>query len=199
MENSAEGKIEEKLEKLEEKMDSKIESMYRRHTDTCPLNSYKGEMYQKWERLLQQMSYTKEALDYIKVELEEKVDLVKKDAEDDYKSVKNLGRVLVGVLVTVGLFYGGILGTLQIEKVGREEFQNHLTLQTKEQDKITDRFQQFLSLYREERNSRNNKLDNILNRQGEFNTRLLNETGEIKESVSAIKVRVLQNTKTLER
>lgn len=199
MENSAEGKIEEKLEKLEEKMDSKIESMYRRHTDTCPLSSYKGEMYQKWERLLQQMSYTKEALDYIKVELEEKVDLVKKDAEDDYKSIKNLGRVLVGVLVTVGLFYGGILGTLQIEKVGREEFQNHLTLQTKEQDKITDRFQQFLSLYREERNSRNYKLDNILNRQSEFNTRLLNETGEIKESVSAIKVRVLQNTKTLER
>lgn len=124
----------------------------------CGLDSYKEEMHQRCQRLTDKIENNKEILVLHKHELENLIGEVSRKGDEKNLSVRQMINRMITTVVVIGIFFGGIIGALQVHKVSQSEYNNHLIMYQDDRSIQLDRFEK-----------RDLKIDVIIEKQQEFN------------------------------
>ncbi len=75
----------------------------------------------------------------------------------------------ITIAVVIGVFFGGIIGTIQIQKVSQSEYNNHLIMYKDDRAVQLDRFNDILDKYSTDLERREVKIDAMFSEQQRFN------------------------------
>ncbi len=134
----------------------------------CGLDPYKAEMKQRCELFSEKIQNNKEMTALQKREIEKMVEDVEDGVEEKIKSLRHLISRIITTVVVVGIFFGGIIGTIQIQKVSQSEYNNHLSMYQDNRSEQINRFDKFLDVYAANIEKRDIKIDSILQHQQAF-------------------------------
>ena len=176
----------EDLEKLEKEVEKELQN----HRNNCPLIHYK-------EAIDSQFNSKVKDFDNEIRNVHGKVERVDKELNEKIGGVKRLLKIAATFAVMIFIFAGGVIGTLQTIKIGRAEFQNYLVANNERLDKVDKKFTSFIEMYRKDQTKRADKLETLLQRQSEFNTEVIKQTGILSKNLGILQVQVKENTKDL--
>jgi hypothetical protein len=160
------------------------------HMHGCGLDGYKKEMKQRCETLNERISRNKETSTRDKTDLEKLVDNTSAGCCKKIDSNRTLIWRTISTLILLGVCFIGVIGTIQIQKVSIQEYNNHLEENAIHRVESQLRFDKFLSTYETNRDKRDGKLDTMLNRQLDFNDRILQQNALLEKQLEVIKTRV---------
>ena len=159
----------------------------------CGLESYKKEMKERCERLSEKILNNKDQATSQKNQLEKDIDNSEITIMGKVNGLRLLLSRLFTAILIISVFYGGILGTIQIQKVSQAEFNNHLRDYAADQAKDGERFNAMIHTFELNRKERDNKIDSLLEKQLDFNERVLHQNALLEKQIEVIKTRLDMN------
>ncbi len=184
--------MEGRINKLEEEMDAcklAVEKslIMREH---CPLDPYKEEMKQRCQNFSDKIAVNKDAVTAATAEFNFKMNNVEIGCNDKVKSNRLLIGRLISVLVVLGVCLVGIIGELQLNKIGNNEFKEHITSYRTNRDSDQRAFQKFLDTYTFDRDKRDTKIEALFNEQRSFNMQVMRTNSLLEQQLEVIKVKL---------
>ena len=174
------------MEKLYASLESRIDNIQA----SCPIDAYKNEMKERCKRFSDNIANNKEDIAALKTTLErEIVDSERRCNEKTKYNRLIIGRVISGLLM-LGVALGSILGTIQINKIGRAEFVQHIDHYKEIQETSATRFDSFMSTYRSDRDKRDAKIDRVFEQQIIFNQSMIRNTGLLQQQLEVVKTKL---------
>ncbi len=156
----------------------------------CGLDPYKAEMKQRCELFSEKIQNNKEMTALQKREIEKMVEDVEDGVEEKIKSLRHLISRIITTVVVVGIFFGGIIGTIQIQKVSQSEYNNHLSMYQDNRSEQINRFDKFLDVYAANIEKRDIKIDSILQHQQDFNEAISRRNILLEGQLNLIKQKI---------
>lgn len=156
----------------------------------CGLDPYKEEMHQRCQRLTDKIENNKEILILHKHELENLIHEVQQKSDEKNLTVRQQLRLMFTTIVVIGIFFGGIIGTIQIQKVSQSEYNNHLAMYQDDRSVQLDRFNKFMDTYTANREKRDVKMDTMIERQQTFNEAISRRNVILEGQLDIIKAKL---------
>jgi len=156
----------------------------------CGLDAYKDEMKQRCQRLSEKIDNNKEILQIHKHEITTLVNDLEDRFENKYESNRSVLYRIITTAVVIGIFFGGVVGTLQIQKVSQAEYNNHLNVYQLDKVEQQAKFDHFLETYTKNQEKRDMKMDNIIEKQQEFNEAISKRNIILEGQLNVIKTKL---------
>ena len=156
----------------------------------CGLDAYKDEMKQRCQRLSEKIDNNKEILQLHKTEIKLLVDDMENNCNDKWEDNRTVLYRIITTAVVVGIFFGGIIGTLQIQKVSQSEYNNHLNVYQLDKVEQQTRFDHFLETYTKNQEKRDKKMDDVIEKQQEFNEAISKRNIILEGQLNVIKTKL---------
>ena len=188
--------IHERLAVLEQKTQQhRTEMELAQHTVsncklTCELPSYKTEMTQRCKSLTEKIDSNKEMATEQKHGMNAKLVETEKRCDEKVKT----NRILIGRLITASIILGvclvGVIGTIQNNKVGQSEYDNHLVSYEANRQEALHRFNRFMEEYQLSRQKRDDKIDLMLGKQQDFNASIVRSNLLLEKQLDVLKAKL---------
>lgn len=157
---------------------------------TCELPSYKTEMVTRCKALNDKIDSNKE----IATEQKHNIKNVLAEAEIRCDEKIKTNRTLIGRLITACIILGiclvGVIGTIQNNKVGQAEYDNHLVAYESNRQEALHRFNRFMEEYQLSRQKRDDKIDLMLDKQQDFNTEIVKSNLLLEKQLDILKAKL---------
>ncbi len=154
---------------------------------TCPLGPYRQEMKERCERLSEQISDNKSCLNGLRRTVDKEVHEVESRCVEKIKGNRMIvGRVISSIII-LGIALSSVIGTIQIDKVGRAEFSQHIDNFRETRESAADRFEAFMTEYKMDRDRRDDKIDRLFQKQSDFNQFMITNNGLMQQQLEVIK------------
>lgn len=158
--------------------------------ELCPLDSYKAEMRERCERFTEKI----ESNELNNTQTRHDVENAIKDSNlvcfERVKGVRTLVGRVITALIGIGIFYGGIIGTLQNNKVSIGEYNNHLAAYQIDRSEQIQRFNKFLESYSVDREKRDGKIDEMFEKQLDFNASIIRQNSLLEKQLEVVRTKL---------
>jgi len=185
-----------KIEKIETVMDKNCEKLQELETKTtacrlgCELPAYKIEMRERCEKLNNGIKTNNEICKTEKQNILDKI----RDLSDEFEYKFKQSKTLIGRVISTCVIFGvaliGVFGSIQINKVSRQEYNNHLEAYRVDRQEQADRFEKFLSTYSFDRNKRDEKIDKMFQKQIDFNQEIVKSNAILQQQLEVLKTQI---------
>ncbi len=177
--------LEDKIKTIEEDV-KQLSKEISGCVNSCGLASYKIEMRERCERLSDKIENNKDLNVQQKMTSENLIRNIEDKIMDKIKVIRGSFNKFISIMVLIGLGLGGIIGTIQIDKVSQMEFNNHLISYNDDRRESVDTFNSFMRKYDVNREKRDNKIDDLLLKQLDFNDRILRNNALLTQQLEVI-------------
>ena len=184
--------MEQRVNKLEEEMEScriEIERalMMREH---CPLDPYKEEMKQRCENFSDKIVSNKDAIIAATAEFNFKIVALENRIGEKIKNNRTIVGRMISSLIVAGVCLVGIVGGLQLSKVGYNEYNGHIDNYRIARSEEKQAFDAFLDTYTFDRDKRDTKIDALFNEQRNFNMQVMKTNSLLEQQLEIIKTKM---------
>ncbi len=156
----------------------------------CGLDPYKEEMRERCQRLSEKINNNKDQAVEQKHQLEKDINTSEEVTMEKIKNIKLVLSRLFSAVLIVSIFFGGVIGTIQINKVSQSEYDNHLRATELDIEAENKRFDKMINTFELHRRERDVKIDNLLIKQLDFNDRILQHNALLEKQIEVLRIRV---------
>jgi len=157
---------------------------------TCPLGPYKNEMKERCKRFSDSIGINKENILELKADFQKNLSEAEKRCEDKSKYNRLIMGRIISSAIVLGVCLVSIIGGLQLTKVSRSEFSQYIESYHTERKERAIKFDEFMKTYAHDREVRDNKLDNLFNRQNDINKHIVEQNHLLSEQLQVIKTKL---------
>jgi hypothetical protein len=156
----------------------------------CGLEPYKKEMKERSGRFTENIQNNKDYIVTEKILMLEKINDLDRAFSEKIKILRTyIGRMLTSGLI-VGVCIVGIFGSIQINKVSQQEYNNHLDQYVVDKSDQMEKFNKFIDSYKDDREKRDDKIDEMFQKQLDFNSSIIIQNGLLEKQLGILRTKL---------
>jgi hypothetical protein len=189
-------KVAIKLDKIVDDLDTykdhlrTLDTNIQNHVIGCGLDAYKAEMRERCERLNDNWQTNKTMISDHKHENELQFTRIEEEFDVKITSQRTLSGKIISTGIVLGLCLVSVFAGIGVNKVSQTEFKQHIAVVADNMNKREVMMDRFIENYTNDRIRRDEKLDNVLHKQLDFNQSIMQNTSLLQQQLEVIKTKI---------